>query len=225
MGRRGLPTRRRPVTPTRTGRGNWYGWGKRVTDAVSGESIPKRLAIPQRGGMVDSRWSEGSRDWVDPIDRKHQPPAALPTPDPFWRVYDGAAYWLTADEDERDAALVDAGDRWDLLGYAYPDGDEEDGLTVLYRLYISAITNYLFTTSAAERTTALGLGYVEQTPSVGLYVFTEAAKNRRPVYRALHTSNRHFYSIHLHEVEALGTAWTLEGIAWYVLTGRERSRT
>lgn len=222
---RRAPTRRRSYRPYQTSRGNWVNAGVHVTDAVSGIAIPRFLAVPQRGGLVDGRWREGSRDLVDPIDRRFSSPPDNTVPGPFWRVFDGTSYLLTADEDERDETLEDDSDYWHLLGYCYPNGDEETGLTQLYRLYDSGASDYFFTTDTDERADALAGDYEEQTPSVGLYVFTAAAKNRRPVYRGTHSSGTHYYALTAQEITDLGASYTFDGAVFYLLNGRERTLT
>lgn len=213
------PTRRRPAPRMKTDAG-YYGWGVQVTDAVSGLSIPRRLAVPQRGGMVDRRWSEGSRDAVDPIDRHSVPPSQPVFPGPLYRLtLSGTFALLTIDADERDD-LVEDSYAWTVAGYAYTDGDAETGLTTLYRSFNSGTADHLFTTDAAEHATAVAGGYTAETS--GVFVFTTAARNRQPVYRALR-SNIHFYSSDFNEIQSLGSDWAFEGISFYVLSGAERT--
>lgn len=45
-----------------------FGMGPKVTDAVNGDPIPKRLAVKQRGGWVSVFWPDGSRDKPDSYD-------------------------------------------------------------------------------------------------------------------------------------------------------------
>lgn len=213
------PARRRPVPRMKTAAG-YYGWGRQVTDAVSGLSIPRALAVPQRGGLVDRRWSEGSRDAVDPIDRWYQPPAQPVFPDPVYRLTLGGTFALLSFEaEERDDAVED-GYVWTVAGYGYGDGDAEEGLVPLYRSFASGTSDHLFTTDAAEHAAAVGGVYTAEES--GLFVFETAARNRRPVYRALR-SNIHFYSSDLREIERLGSDWAFEGITCYLLTGVERT--
>src|SRR3990172_2481680 len=95
--------RRRPVIPTRTGRGNYYNYGPQAVDAVSGIRYPKRLMVPQRGGLVSQDWADGSRDAVDPIDHRMFPPAQLAVPVEFYRLTNAAVLTvLVTSEAERD---------------------------------------------------------------------------------------------------------------------------
>ena len=56
--------RRRPVKRVRA-YGYEYGYGKQQRDAVTGELYPVRLMVPQRGGLVSEKWSDGGRDKPD----------------------------------------------------------------------------------------------------------------------------------------------------------------
>jgi hypothetical protein len=58
------PARKQPVPRNRTP-GFEVGMGPKVNDAVSGIPIPKKLAVKQRGGWVDRKWAQGSRDKPD----------------------------------------------------------------------------------------------------------------------------------------------------------------
>lgn len=42
---------------------NWLGQGPQTTDAVTGDPLPYRLAIPQRGRLVNQDYCYGSRDY------------------------------------------------------------------------------------------------------------------------------------------------------------------
>jgi hypothetical protein len=53
--------RRRGIRRVRT-YGQWWGQGPQVEDAESGFMFPKRLMVPQRGGLVSEKWADGSRD-------------------------------------------------------------------------------------------------------------------------------------------------------------------
>jgi hypothetical protein len=60
--------RKRPLPKaidTRTGRPISYSQAGVTTDQVSGFTIPILKGVPQRGGLVDSRWSQGTRDRPD----------------------------------------------------------------------------------------------------------------------------------------------------------------
>src|ERR1051326_5415309 len=187
--RRPSRARRRPVVPYRTSRGNYVHYGPQVRDAVSGLPIPLRLTVPQRGGRVDMRWSEGSRDEVEPIDHRSQSPTQLPVPVPIYRVVysDGKTLFIT-DTDERDTAVT-SGYTWTIDGYAYTDGDEETNLALLYRSFKASSGDHLFTTSAVEHANALAAGYVAETPDA--YVSTTSALGRVPVYRAYRSAIGH----------------------------------
>jgi len=64
-----MRARRQTLRPRCRGGNRWLGYGPHVTDAVSGLPIPKKIAVKQRGGYVDRRWSEGSRDKPDSYSR------------------------------------------------------------------------------------------------------------------------------------------------------------
>lgn len=55
------PARKRPL-PRSKAPGYEFGYGKKVTDAVSGVPVPKRLTVQQRGKRVSAAWTDGSRD-------------------------------------------------------------------------------------------------------------------------------------------------------------------
>lgn len=195
--------------------------GPMVYDADDYERVPKRRTVPQRGHRVKAPYSEETRDRVDPVDRKVSPETPLPTPDPVYRLtLSGTLALLTLDEDERDT-LVEAGYLWRVAGYAYPLGTEESGLTPLYRSFHSGVSDHLFTADAVEHAAAVASGYTSE--GVGGYVFTTAAPNRIPVYRALRASI-HFYSTDRDEIQALGPDWSFEGGQFYLLRSEERSQ-
>jgi hypothetical protein len=217
--------RRRPVIPARTGRGNYVNYGPQALDQVSGLPYPKRLMVPQRGGLVSMDWADGTRDAVDPIDHRIVPPPQPAVPVPFYRVFDAVGLTLIiTSESERDDVVPD-GYFWTVLGYAYTDGDEEDGLALLYRSFKSSTGDHLFTTSAAEHASAIGSsGYTAETPDA--YVFTTSGAGRIPIYRAYKASaGIHTWHTDLRAIERLGVTWAYEELSFYVLRGPERTRS
>ena len=57
------PARKRRIPRIRqTSRGNSFGMGVVVNDQVSGLPVPRQLTVKQRGGRVDARYSENTRD-------------------------------------------------------------------------------------------------------------------------------------------------------------------
>lgn len=220
--------RRRAIPRIRRGRnGLSFGMGPIVTDHVSGRPIPLSETVPQRGGRVSSRWGDETRDRPEPSGRVILAPAQPVLPDPLYRLLASAAYRLTLDEEERDDEVDAASERWALMGYAYPGGDEESGLTLLRRLFNSTNGDYFHTISSDEVAAALVNGYVEQTPSVPIYVFSSAgtARNRIPIHRSQHSTGRHFYAVNFDEIRILGATWRYEGEVYYILRGRERTVT
>lgn len=215
--------RRRPVVPHRVHGYNWVNYGAQAMDAVSGIWYPKRLMVPQRGGLVSRNWADGTRDAVDPIDAHQSPPTQLAVPDPLYRLVSATTRGvITIDEDERDDA-VDDGFTWSVLGYGYPDGDEEDDLTRLYRSINSGNSNHLHTIDAAEHAAALLAGFTEETDSI--YVFSTAAPGRKPIYRFYNSGTAtHRFTDTLLDQDRLGSAWALEGLKFYILRGPERTR-
>mgnify|MGYP001598312239 FL=1 len=206
----------------RLGRNKYWGAGIYANDAVNGIPRPKQFMIPQRGGLVSERWEDGTRDYSEPGDEKFHAIVQLAAPEPLYRV-ETAAFLLvlTMDADERDD-LVDDDYRWQVIGYAYPDGDEETGLTRLYRSHHSGTGDTLHTTSAAEHAAALAAGYLAVSDSI--FVFTAGALNRRPIYRWYKSSTAvHYYGTSLDDIAFLGSAWALQQTAFYALTGAERT--
>lgn len=68
----------------RVGRiGNWFGYGRQRQDAISGWLFPEKIMTPQCGGLVSSRWADGSLDLKRyrreeeciPFDGSRNPPA------------------------------------------------------------------------------------------------------------------------------------------------------
>lgn len=216
--------RRTPIPVQRLGKNKYWGAGPYRADQVNGIPRPIRYMIPQRGGLVSMRWEDGTRDWVEPGDEKFRAPVQLEKPGPLYRVlttsYRGA---LMLDEDERDEA-VEIGYYWKVIGYAYNGGDEETGLTKLYRSLNSGNGNHLHTVDADEHASAVSGGFTAETDSI--YVFTSAAINRVAVYRFYNSgSATHFYTTELGEVSALTGTWALEGLKFYLLNGQERTVT
>jgi hypothetical protein len=214
--------RRRPHPPTRIGKSEFLNYGVQGTDAVSGTQFPLRLMVPQRGGLVLANWSYGSRDVVDEIDGKYQPPTQPVFPDPLYRLVNAAGLTLlVTDLDARDAA-VEADYIWTVPGFAYSAGDEEGNLALLYRSHHAGTGDTLFTVSATEHAAALVAGYTAEVPDA--YVSASAARNRIPIYRAFKASTGvHTWVTSLRDIERLGSSWTNQGIAFYVWGGLERT--
>lgn len=198
--------------------------GPLVWDADDYERVPKRLTVNQRGHRVKGRWSEETRDRVEPIDRLAHAPVQLPNPDPIYRMtLGGTLALLTLDLDERDDLVADDY-LWQIIGYGYPLGTEETGLVPLYRSFHAGSSDHLFTVDADEHANAVNsLGYTAEDS--GIYVFLTAASNRVPVYRALRSA-LHYYSSDFEEIQVLAAAgWVSEGVQFYVLRNEERTVT
>lgn len=213
--------RRRPIEKIRRPRGVGFGLGKYVNDQVGGFPVPIAETVPQRGGLVSRRWEDGTRDWSEnPKDRIpffYSSPA-LPALLYEMRNPSGLSL-LTLDQDERDV-YAGAGYAWRASGYAYERGDEETTLVPVYRLFKDATDDHLFTASAAERDTAIGLGY--DSEGVGFYAFSSPHARYRPVYRTYNTvSAVHYWTTNVMDVSALPATYTREGIAFYLLVTQE----
>jgi hypothetical protein len=215
--------RRRPHPPQKRGDATYLDYGVQRPDAISGVNHPIRLMVPQRGGLVLSDYSYGSRDVVDEVDGRYQPPVQPALPAPLYRVLlpsTRGALMLT--EEERDAA-VPMGYTWQVAGYAYPDGDEEEGLVKLYRLLNPGNANHLHTIDTDEQAAAVIAGFVAETDSV--FVFDEPAPGRVAVSRYYNAvTATHYFTTDPLEIPRLPGTWILEGEKFYVLRGRERTR-
>lgn len=134
--------------------------GPTANDAVSGVPFPKVLMTPQRGGLVYARHSYGTLDRVEEVDTHHFPDAQPAFPDPVYRVrlLSSGSTALTPSAAARDL-LVEDDYVWDLLGYGYPDGDEETGLVAVYELFLTATGDYLYTADLAEVAATMAVLY------------------------------------------------------------------
>lgn len=223
--------------------GKWFGWGPQEQDGISGVRFPRELMVPQRGTLVETWYSHGSRDLVEGFHDLNslESPPIIPTSISRLMLGTGpTAISLLSLDTVTDVPFTnDLGyfvgglervTEWSTLavsgyvrepaGFGYPEGTEEATLVPVYRLHAPGSGDYLFTASASERTAALAGAYTDDQ-GIGFYGFATGAHNRTPIYRALSGAGYHWYSTDAIEYAILPASFTRQGIIAYVLTGAE----
>ncbi len=130
---------------------------------------------------------------------------------------DGSHFFLSSSQPE----ITGYGSAWHTisnLGYVYSDGSSDSALVPLYRIYHASTFNHYYTTSAAERNYNIqNNGWVDQ--GIQGYVYPSPGPGRSPIYVAYNgAAGTHLFTQDAAEYNALSSAWTKSGVAFYVLT-------